>query len=739
MLDSETGVSSADEPARGGLKITEDLPGTRLSLSWVGPRPWGWWRVVIPMIVLLIVAGLGSGRRGPFVLAWEQINQAAPRDTVADVFLGLITVGSLFFAWLGCSQLGQLFGYWSSLNFEGTEQLLTVERRGWGIFFGRKTTTVLFPRIQFLSLRASQKLRAPYMLALSISYRDRDDALQELSCEFPLKGCTRRGQALEFILAIGRIVGATGYMNGGGSPKSTSWSLMLPYTPPRSSSSADFDDDDDFDEEDDRDDLYRSEASAAPESAGNDLEDRIDVLPIPPLGETIEQEEEPVGATVAAVDWNLAEQVNVEQLNEKITTAKLTEWKPGQRVRIERERAPALVFWIVAIFGALVGGGIGGWPVYGFLDGLLGHGVIWWPGALVLSGVIGATVLTFMAWNNFQEQTVDIEWSEHSITMVDGGVKTQQPFENCRGLQLSRLTKTEYSGSDSNRTVSKVEHGCRLDLILTDRVVPLLKTETWESSAAAAQKVLQPLGKSLAQAMGLTCDWSDSSSADTDALRRALRFSFGQYVIFAALLMVAVVGIGRGITQRKLRVDAGQAVRNLGGEAVWMNGFSMKNKSVYKEFWKVEFENDAQIDEHLAHLQPALELVPELGIELGQCPLTDAGIAHLKGVSGLRVLTASNTRITDTGLASIGNCHELVYLNLFGNDLSDDGVQHLSKLTKMRFLFVGGTRMTDAGLQQIGKIKSLEYLQLSGSAVTPQGVQQLKAARPDLEIDFTER
>lgn len=747
MLDTEE-VSPADAatPSYGSMQITEDLPGTRLSLNWHGPRPGGWWRVFGPLGVVLIFIFLGSGPRGPFELAWEQVAGGGPRDIVNDVILGLIVCGGLYFIWVCCGSLGHFAGYWSTLNFEATEQLLTIERRGWGIFFGRQNFSILFPQLQSLSLRVGAVRRGPFPLELTVGYRGRGDGLQQVTVIFPLIGCKGRRQALEFLLAIGRIVSATGYLVGEDSPRHAQWSLVLPYAiPPAPIDPSDYvDDDEDFDEDDDED--LDEERRTADESAGEQNadaegesgdEDKIVVLPIPVTADIGGEEDELAGATATIVDQTLADKVDVEQLNEKITFAKLVDWKPGERVRIVRERAPIAVFWVAAIFGALVGGGIGGWPAYGILEGLLGQGVLWWPGALVFSGLLGGILLTFISWNNFQEQTVDIVWSDRIITIIDGGTKQEEPFETCRGLLLSGLTKKEYSGSDNNRTVSKTEYGCRLDLLLGDRDVQLLQTDSWESTPTKARNLLQPLGASLAQSLGLRCEWSDSHQTDPATVRRALRFSVGQYLTLAVLLVIAVVGIGRGFAQRKLRLDAGQAVRDLGGEAVWLNGFSMKSKVVYKEFWKVEFENDAEVDAHLAKLHPALINVPELGLELGQCPLTDTGIAQLDGATGLRVLTASNTRITDAGLASIGNCRNLVYLNLYGNDLSDDGLQHLSGLSKLRFLFLGGTRITDAGLMQLGKLKSLEYLQLTRSAVTEAGVQQLKATRPDVEIDFS--
>lgn len=732
MSDSEFDTPAAHSSGRSGLKIIEDFPGSRLNLGWEGSKPWGWLRILIPAAVLSVFIFLGGGRRGPWMMAWEQINGAGPRDLGDDLILGFLICGTLYMLWIGGRLMGQFAGYWVAIGFEATEQILTIQRRGWGIW-GNQTTTILFPQLQYIYLRASQEDRGPFPLRLLINYRHREKLIH-LTLDFELLGCNRRAEALEFLLSIGRVLQAQGYILGEDNARHAGWQLVLPYTIPPAPVEDPWHDD-----EDDEKDLVAARlAELDSERDDDDEDDKVNIIPIPVTADFGRDEPEPQGAQPAPVDEHLASQVNLEAINEKLTFAQIVDWRPGKRVRFMREQAPILVYGFAVVFGALAGAGIGGWPVYGFLEALVGHGAIWWPGALGLSAVIGGTAVGFLAWNQFREQSVTIDWGDRTIVFILGSERVERTFEAFRGLVLSGTNRTQHSGIEGSRSTHtvKTEYGSRLDLVLVDRDLPILGTDTWESNQTTARNVLQPLATSLAQSLGLKCTWEPYHQVDAASVRRAFAFTRWQQIVLGILVVVGVVGIGQGVQQRRVRIDAGQAVRNLGGEAVWMNGLSMKNKSVYKEFWKVEFKGDAAIDEHLAKLRPALMQIPELGVEVEGCPLSDEGLKQLDGAVGLRVLTAANVQITDAGLPALGACHELVYLNLFGNQITDAGVRQFLGMTKLRFLFLGRTQVTDAGLLQLEQLKSLEFLHLTGSAVTPEGVRKLRAARPDLDIDY---
>jgi hypothetical protein len=72
--------------------------------------------------------------------------------------------------------------------------------------------------------------------------------------------------------------------------------------------------------------------------------------------------------------------------------------------------------------------------------------------------------------------------------------------------------------------------------------------------------------------------------------------------------------------------------------------------------------------------------MPVLGINFaGSRELTDAGLAHVKGLTTLRSLDLSRTRVTDAGLVHLTGLNQLQILNLTGTKVTDAGVRSLQK------------------------------------------------------------
>ena len=97
-------------------------------------------------------------------------------------------------------------------------------------------------------------------------------------------------------------------------------------------------------------------------------------------------------------------------------------------------------------------------------------------------------------------------------------------------------------------------------------------------------------------------------------------------------------------------------------------------------------------------------------VYLGNTQVTDAGLAHLKGLTALQGLDLENTQVTDAGLA------------------------HLKGLTRLRFLMLNNTHVKDAGLPHFRKLTALQGLWLNGTQVTDAGVTKLRKALPKCAI-----
>jgi len=110
-----------------------------------------------------------------------------------------------------------------------------------------------------------------------------------------------------------------------------------------------------------------------------------------------------------------------------------------------------------------------------------------------------------------------------------------------------------------------------------------------------------------------------------------------------------------------------------------------------------------------------LASLPHLDSLRLQCALkvTDDGLAHLEGLTGLRRLWFGYTNITDGALV------------------------HLQNLTNLRELHIGVYRseFKDQGLVYLKGLKKLEGLSLNYTQVSDKAVQELQEALPDCKIE----
>jgi internalin A len=108
--------------------------------------------------------------------------------------------------------------------------------------------------------------------------------------------------------------------------------------------------------------------------------------------------------------------------------------------------------------------------------------------------------------------------------------------------------------------------------------------------------------------------------------------------------------------------------------------------------------------------------------------VTDAGVAHLRGLKHLKKILIDQSRMTDEGLRTLAELPELEHLKLYRHGFSDAGLAHLKRATKLKTLLIGsGTSgVTDAGLASLQGLADLEELDVSGSMVTDAGLDRLR-------------
>lgn len=143
-------------------------------------------------------------------------------------------------------------------------------------------------------------------------------------------------------------------------------------------------------------------------------------------------------------------------------------------------------------------------------------------------------------------------------------------------------------------------------------------------------------------------------------------------------------------------------------------------------------DNTQNTDGGLAHLQGRTGLQY---LALGRSQVTDAGLAHLQGLTGLRDLYLGHTQVTDAGLVYLQGLTSLQGLGLNDTQLTDAGLVHLQGLTGLQTLRLDNTQVTDAGLAHLQGLTGLRWLDLTKTQVSDAGVAQLRKALPNCSID----
>ena len=73
----------------------------------------------------------------------------------------------------------------------------------------------------------------------------------------------------------------------------------------------------------------------------------------------------------------------------------------------------------------------------------------------------------------------------------------------------------------------------------------------------------------------------------------------------------------------------------------------------------------------------------------------------------------SNTRVTDAGLAHLEGLTRLEWLTLDLTQVTGAGMEHLQGLTKLETLLLSNTQVTDAGLKYLDGLTALKWLELT--------------------------
>jgi len=177
----------------------------------------------------------------------------------------------------------------------------------------------------------------------------------------------------------------------------------------------------------------------------------------------------------------------------------------------------------------------------------------------------------------------------------------------------------------------------------------------------------------------------------------------------------------------------------------------------------LRLEDTSVTDAGLEHVKGLTGLTR---LDLDGTGVTDAGLEHLKGLTSLGQLDLAATQITGSGLEYLKGLSSLASLDLLRTQVKGPGLEYLSGLPKLRRLDLRFTPVTDTGMEHLGGLTSLEwlnldcckrvagtglehlkglsdlkYLNLGGTGVTDADLQHLKglANLRELDLDWTPR
>ena len=136
-------------------------------------------------------------------------------------------------------------------------------------------------------------------------------------------------------------------------------------------------------------------------------------------------------------------------------------------------------------------------------------------------------------------------------------------------------------------------------------------------------------------------------------------------------------------------------------------------------------------------------------VSVGRCPrlatfwcygsrsaVTDAGLAHLGGLTTLKELDLSGAGITDVGLAHLKGMKNLQQLNLSSTRITDSGLAYLSDLANLQTLDLSDTDIGAAGVVNFLKLTNLRSIELWRTHIDDFDVQELRRALRRLSIRF---
>ncbi|MGZ0169442.1 MAG: hypothetical protein ACKVHE_07795 [Planctomycetales bacterium] len=115
--------------------------------------------------------------------------------------------------------------------------------------------------------------------------------------------------------------------------------------------------------------------------------------------------------------------------------------------------------------------------------------------------------------------------------------------------------------------------------------------------------------------------------------------------------------------------------------------------------------------------------------------VTDEGLAHIERLPKLAMLYLTGTAVTDDAVSCIKELSRLKALQLSHTGITDVGLAGLEGFADLTHLGIDGTFVTDTSIPVIASFKSLKYLNVSDTDMTDEGMKKLRDALPECRVE----
>jgi hypothetical protein len=136
-----------------------------------------------------------------------------------------------------------------------------------------------------------------------------------------------------------------------------------------------------------------------------------------------------------------------------------------------------------------------------------------------------------------------------------------------------------------------------------------------------------------------------------------------------------------------------------------------------------------------AQLPKIAVISQDINLDLTSCPITNDGLSSLAGKNNIRCLSLAKTAVNDDGMKHLRGMN-LQSLDLSATKITDAGLATLGEceFPRLKEITLEHTSITNAGLMHLANFKHLEWVTTAGTKVTRDGIRHLKAKLPEATI-----